>query len=613
MLQKTALGIVFSIAAYVATGIYAYWPASLLSSTRLVGGGIGDSAGQVNAMSWTPYAISHGLNLFFTNAMNYPEGFNLASNAFFPLIGIIAWPITATLGPIAAVNFAFVLAFVASATAMFVVLWQITRFLPGAFLGGLLYGFSPYMVGQGLGHLAILFQPIPPIVLFLLLKLLGDTRRSGRSVGIALGIAVGLQAYIAIEVIATMALVAIIAVVLVGIMRWRELRPHISRILVGLTWAIGTFAVIAGYPLAYLLVGPRHLSGPPQPLLTLDSYRVDLLGPIVPTLLQRFAPAHFAAIGSSYAVGNVAENGIYIGIPLLVVSIAIGVVCWRNLLIRTCLLVAFVSYVLALGPSLVVNGHSTGIWLPFALLTHVPFVSGEVPGRYSLYVDLALSTTLAVGMNELKVRIDSRQRQRANAYGRSRRGSFAGASVLIVGAALVPLVPKFPIATATVSIPRFFQTHSLEHIPNGSVMLAYPYPEPGAYDQALVWQAVANWRFKIIGGYAIFRGLNGAGSPYPTVLRPSIVQNLFDVAYYNESAPPGESSLGRLSPISVTTTRSIRTFLRSYHVGTIVMDPTGDDPELVIRYLDPVIGVPQMIGGVYAWLNVPKLVREHLR
>ena len=274
MLQKTTLGIVFSITACVATGIYAYWPASLLSSTRLVGGGIGDSAGQVNAMSWTPYAISHGLNLFFTNVMNYPEGFNLASNAFFPLIGIIAWPITATLGSIPAVNFGFVLAFVASATAMFVVLWQITRFLPGAFLGGLLYGFSPYMVGQGLGHLAILFQPIPPIVLFLLLKLLGDTRRSGCSVGIALGIAVGLQAYIAIEVIATMALVAVIAVVLVGIMRWRELRPHISRILVGLTWAIGTFAVIAGYPLATCssaLGTCQALRNPYSPLIRTES------------------------------------------------------------------------------------------------------------------------------------------------------------------------------------------------------------------------------------------------------------------------------------------------------------------------------------------------------
>ena len=608
------LGIGASIAIYVAMAMYAYWPASLLSSTRLVGSGIGDSAGQVSSISWTPFAISHGLNLFLTNAINYPNGVNLASNAFFPLVGVISWPITATLGPIAAVNFAFALAFAASASSMFIVLFRMTRFVPAAFLGGLLYGFSPYMVGQGLGHLAILFQPVAPIVFYLLGDLLADRRHSARYLGIALGICLGLQAYIATEVIATIALVSLIGVVLVAIMRWRFVLQRIPRVLTALAWAIGIFAVVAGYPLWFQLAGPRHLTGPPQPLLTLDSYRADLFGPIVPTFLQRVAPAHFVAIGSSYGVGNVAENGIYIGIPLLVASIALGIMCWRNLVIRACLLIAIAAFVLSLGPTLVVNGHPTNVPLPFKLLTHIPLLSGEVPGRYSLFVDLALAVALAVGIADLTTRLRSRWGDRAAARGSHLRVLIASASVSVLGVAvLVPLVPKFPIGTAAVSVPNFFRSAAVERIPKDSVLLAYPYPEPGAYDEALVWQAVANWRFKIIGGYAIFRGPSGAGSPYPTVLSPPLVQDLFDVSYYDATAPPGQAPLSPLEPMSGRTTRNIRTFLQRYDVSTIVMQPDGDNPQLAIRYLNPVIGKPRMVGQVFVWFDVPRLIRDRAR
>jgi hypothetical protein len=607
-------GIGASIAFYLGAAIYAYWPASLLSSTRLVGGGIGDSAGQVSSISWTPFAISHGLNLFFTNAMNYPNGVNLASNAFFPLVGIIVWPITATLGPIAATNLAFVLAFFVSATSMFVVLHRMTKFVPGAFLGGLLYGFSPYMVGQGLGHLAILVQPIAPVVFYLLFELLGDLRHSARYLGISIGICLGLQAYIATEVIATTALVSFVGVVLVAIMRWRIVPQRITRVLTALMWSIGTFAIIAGYPLWYQLAGPGHLSGPPQPLLTLDSYRTDLLGPIVPTFLQRLAPAHFVAIGSSYAAGNVAENGIYVGIPLLVASIVLGITCWRNLVIRTCLFVAFAAFVLSLGPSLVINGHGTGISLPFKLLTHIPLLSGEVPGRYSLFVDLALAIALGLGVTELTSRLKARLRNSATTRRPSLLQRVAALSVAILGAAvLIPLIPTFPIGTSSVSVPKFFHSNALGRIPKNSVLLAYPYPEPGAFDQALVWQAVAKWRFKIVGGYGIFRAVNGVGTPYPSVLPPRLIQDLFDVAYYDASAPPGQAALGRLRPMSKITTREVRTFLRRYDVATIAMQPDGDNPQLVLQYLRPVVGKPRMVGNMYVWFDVQKLIKEGTR
>ena len=58
--------------------------------------------------------------------------------------------------------------------------------LPGAALGGLLYGFSPYMVGQGADHLVFTFVPIPPFIALTIVSILqrkGSPWRSASSSG----------------------------------------------------------------------------------------------------------------------------------------------------------------------------------------------------------------------------------------------------------------------------------------------------------------------------------------------------------------------------------------------------------------------------------------------
>ena len=95
---------------------------------------------------WMPHAVGHGLNPFFSNAIFAPHGVNLSANATAPLLGIATTPL-AWLSPVAKANLLAVLAMPVSASAAFVVLrkWQV--WLPAAALGGLIYGFSPYMVG----------------------------------------------------------------------------------------------------------------------------------------------------------------------------------------------------------------------------------------------------------------------------------------------------------------------------------------------------------------------------------------------------------------------------------------------------------------------------------
>src|ERR1700736_1047450 len=113
--------------AYAALALLAFAPASPLSTGQLPTAGADNPAGSDPfQMSWflsyVPYSITHGTNLFYTNLIDYPQGVNVADNAAVPLLGILGWPVTASLGPIATFNLLIRLAFVLSATSMFFVL-----------------------------------------------------------------------------------------------------------------------------------------------------------------------------------------------------------------------------------------------------------------------------------------------------------------------------------------------------------------------------------------------------------------------------------------------------------------------------------------------------------
>src|SRR5262249_32396111 len=145
-----------------------------------------------------------------------------------------------------------------------------------------------------------------------------------------------------------------------------------------------------------------HLSGTVQPIQTLQSFRADLLGSIVPTRSQRFGPAHLIAIGSNYEQGNLPENGSYLGIPLLLVTLGIVLAVRRRAgLVRFAAVLPLLAALLPFGPRLLVNNHLPAIRLPFDLFTHVPLLHNEVPVRYTLFVQFFVAIILAVGLDRL--------------------------------------------------------------------------------------------------------------------------------------------------------------------------------------------------------------------
>ncbi len=68
--------------------------------------GCGDPAQEVWFMAWPAWAIAHLHNVFFSGAVNVPDGANLLSNTSGTLVGVVLAPVTWLFGPVAATNVA---------------------------------------------------------------------------------------------------------------------------------------------------------------------------------------------------------------------------------------------------------------------------------------------------------------------------------------------------------------------------------------------------------------------------------------------------------------------------------------------------------------------------
>jgi hypothetical protein len=257
------------VAGYLAIGVIAYWPMLPGSTHRLFDQADGDTAQTVWFFAWTAHAVITGHNPLFTTAVNAPFGFNLAQAPAIPLLGLVALPVTLAIGPVASATMLMVAAMPLSAACAFAVLRRWRVWAPAAALAGLTYGFSPYMVGQGIGHLNLVFVPLPPLIVGALVKVLSRPRCPLRW-GSALAALITAQYFISSEILAmTVAICAagIAVVTAYCVLKARDSflrawRPAISAF--GVT--LGLTAAALAYPLWYEFVGPAHYVGPAWPI-----------------------------------------------------------------------------------------------------------------------------------------------------------------------------------------------------------------------------------------------------------------------------------------------------------------------------------------------------------
>jgi hypothetical protein len=532
---------------------------------------IGEGPDPLQAMwgiGWVPFAAGHGLNPLVSTYMNRPTGLNLLwADAYAIPMGAVLWPVTLTLGAMVTYNIVVALSLALSAFVAYLV---IRRWVPGvvaAGLGGLLYGFSPYMTAQYFGHISLVLSAVtPPLALMLLDEIVVRQRRRPVALGALAAALAVLQFFISQEVLLTEILAAAIVIIVLAISYPHLVRVHVRFAARTLGVAAIAAVVVLAYPTWLQFFGPGHtvILGAVHGT---DTYVTDAANFVVPTVTQLISPQGAISVSSHFS-GNASEWDAYLGIPLVLLFVVATVRLRRVPVVRTAGIVAAIIAILSLGPHLHVAGHQfSALPLPWWIPAHLAVLQNILPARLMIYVYLAAGITFAFLLRALWL---VRSRLALN--------------VLVALAVLLPLVPTLPAPATALRTRAPFTSETSAQALRGANVLFEPFPGVD-YPQAMVWQRTANYVFTMVGGYVI-------GTYAPGI--QAFQQKIHDLAA--QPATVRLSSSDRLALLSG---------LRSFGVTTVIVDPTVVAPGTRTLFTQLLGSPPVAEYGYLVWQVTP--------
>jgi hypothetical protein len=580
-------------------------------ASRTVAGNPNDADQLAWFFRYDATAIAHfHLPALVTTAMNAPQGVNLMWNTPLLLPGVLLAPVTLAFGPQVSLTLLLTIGFAGSATAMFAVLrrWQVS--VPGAALGGAVYGFSPALVHSAIGHYDLQFAVFPPLIVDAVLRL-ATGRATARRGGLRLGLLVTAQLFISEEILFGAGLAAALLLGVMAASRPRAVPGRVKTLAGGLGIAGGVLAVLAGYPLWVQFFGPLYQHGSP---FTTDFFKNDLSGFVVPSSYMFFHTAGSAAEAARYQ-GQLPEYLGYLGWPLIAVLAAGAIRFWRRLPVRACAVACLLLEVFSLGGTLLASGHEhTWMKLPWYWLQSLPVLSAALPDRFSIVADGAAAALLACCVDAavpvLAAFARSIPGRRLPWLPRLASGRRA-AAVIMGGAilAVLPIVPRPLPAVAAISVPPGWSAaFAALDLPASATVLAVPVPM-STFTEPLRWQADTGQPRSLVGGY--FMGPAGNGHAETDGSGLSQAGRYLNILWSESlaglptaltggvpaSAHPGSPSYVHIPKVSLT---NMRAQIAAWHVSAVVAVAVRNSD--LADYLTALLGPPAVVtGDVMAW------------
>lgn len=464
-------------------GLIAYSILSVLFFGRSLPGHFGeyhigttpDPALMMWCLEWWPHAISHGINLFLTNAIYAPDGFNLMWTTSFPLAAVLAWPLLHIAGVVCTYNAMCLLLPALAAWSSYLLFIYVTKGIWPALFGGFIFGFSPYMLGQlTFGHIHMLLVFLVPLAVYLILLRINGEIGPSPFVLLAAALLAG-QFLLSLEVFATMSFLGAIAGLIALIFASRDLRRALPR-LAALILVAYTAAAIIVSPVIYYI----FRSGLPQmPEWPPEMFSADIASFLLPSHALLAGGFKISGDSAVRSLDHIAESGGYVPIPLLLIVLLFAR-SERDVFVRrmiTCWLIAAV--VLSLGPRLVVWGYAT-LFFPWELLFHLPLLRSAVPSRFSLYESLLVAFIAAKWL--------------------STAGSDRTVKIGVALLAIPLILPNLSSSywTRETRVPAFFDGAYKGYLRPGEIVLVLPY---GFRGESMLWQACTDMYFRMIGGW----------------------------------------------------------------------------------------------------------------
>jgi hypothetical protein len=452
---------------------------------------------------WWPYAISHGLNPLYSHQIGAPAGFNLAWATTVPAVAVVMTPVTLAFGPIAAFNLTLLLSAPISGWVAFLAARRLTGRFWAALVAGTVYGFSAYEIGHTFaGQVNLTVNMLLPLMLYL--TLLWRDGKLGRVAFVGLmALALAVEFYIFTETFAEITVIGA-AGLLIG---FAVARPEVRRTVAKLAGLVGiAFVVAIVLASPYLVYALKHYpAGFTRRSAKYSLNLVDLVVPRPNRFLWLPSLTHYANSVRGFS------NAAYIGLPLLVIVLAVAVLTWSSRLTRLLVILFGLILAFAVGPR-PIFGTTQLATLPWARLWTLPIARSAEPLRFILLGNLVLAIIIALWL-AMPVR------SRLLLVLRWILGLLAVAAILAdlltVSMTIVPPVRARPAAVQPNAMPTFISAGLYRHYlrPGEIVVVVSDRGNAG-----MLFQADTAFYMRIAGGFINESLNNGTGLPAPVAL-----------------------------------------------------------------------------------------------
>jgi hypothetical protein len=425
-------------------------------------------------LKWWPYSISHGLNPFLTLDIWSPVGFSMLWANSIPTLAILMWPVTALASPELSWSILCLAAPALNAYTAYLLFRYLVKDWRASAIGGLLFGFSPYVSSHMLGHLSLSLVALVPLVALVCIRRARGEIRRGAFVG-ALSVLVVLQFGISMEVLATAAFFGLLVFLAFPITSRSTL--DMKGLAVDSAISATICAVVLAPAFYALWLGTDQL---PDIINSPTFFSNDLLGFVIPGPAIWIGGQQFVNFTSKFS-SSASEQNAYLGFPLIGLAIASFAVVRREPWTKAVAAVTAIAAVMSLGPVLWFAGHQEHFAMPGAIAGAVPLLKHALPGRFAMYTSLGIATLVAAWL----------ARSRST-------GAYVFAMVAIIFILPNPSVFKW-VSYKTPSV--FAAPASVNRLSKRGSVVVLPY---GRWGNSILWQLRSDLNFKMAGGYIGF-------------------------------------------------------------------------------------------------------------
>lgn len=582
---------------YLGLAVGLWWRLWSAHPTSTATCGCGDTSLLTWFMAWPAWVTSHGGSLLFSTRAAHPAGINLAANTSFLALSLPLTPITRLFGPVASLAVAATAAPVAGALSARAVVLRWTSWRPAAFVAGLLYGFSPFVLENlSMEHVDFATLAIPPLLLIGLDELLLAQRGRWWTWGAAVGGLAAVQFFISPEVLAACALSAVVGLGLLGsglALGHRTISPPRIRHAVSGGLLAGLIAaVLLAWPAWFALAGPRHLPAKVFP-------GVEYFGATWSSILFSAGAAQRGPNAVTEVYGSFGPHPLPLGFLgwILATVLATGLVAFRrDLRLVWCTAMVVIMEWCSLGAR---------AW-PWRLLHHLPLLSNMVPNRLAALADLFAAGALGLVVGHVHEVLT----ERSGALPPRWVGTVAAVGAGAVAAlALLPIaLPEAqPLTVRPIDVPPWFEGPG-RHLPSSAVVLTYPFPTSGLA-APMTWQAATGLTWNLVGG----RGVTPDPPPHPTHAQRIDA----DIAAHLADASDGLGPLPTADPVLAS---HLRQAMNDWGVTDVVVPDESSWPlslrgrsvAAALTWFGAALGHPPTFrDGAWVWHRTPEATSSY--